>query len=153
MVTRSSWILYCCLALLALFWDSPVATAEDTGPKKPKKLKIQTTYEPASCHKKGAKKARKGDELNVIYSGAFYTDPDTIFDSNFAKKDPLKFILGIGKVMPGWDEGLTKMCVGERRKLIIPGDLTFNGEPAIYNIELKGLKRKAPSASPGKSEL
>jgi hypothetical protein len=70
MVTRSSWVLYCCLALLALFWDSPVAAAEDpgyTGPKKPKKLKIQSTYEPASCYKKGAKKARKGDELTVLY--------------------------------------------------------------------------------------
>jgi hypothetical protein len=70
--------------------------------------------------------------------------------------------------MPGWEQGMTKMCIGERRKLIIPGDLTFSeypdlnlganlsnvsldGEPAIYQVELKGLKRKAPS--PGKSEL
>ncbi|TEB24845.1 hypothetical protein FA13DRAFT_1796875 [Coprinellus micaceus] len=144
-------------ALIPLRWNDLLAIsvvftlADETVPKKPKKLRIETLYEPAHCHKKNARKSRKGDELNVVYSGAFYTDPDTVFDTNIGKPDPLKFTLGVGKVMPGWEQGMTKMCIGERRKLIIPGDLTFNGEPAIYQVELKGLKRKAPS--PGKSEL
>ncbi|KAF5341192.1 hypothetical protein D9611_006125 [Ephemerocybe angulata] len=156
MVARSNWLLYCCIPLFGLLLEGPVSVLADqsSGPKKPKKLKIETTYEPAACHKKNAKKSRKGDELSVIYSGAFYTDPDTVFDTNIGKPEPLKFTLGVGKVMPGWEEGLSKMCLGERRKLSIPGDLTFNGEAAIYEIELKSLKRKAPVASsPGKSEL
>lgn len=68
MLGRSSWLLCFLFVLFAPFLDGPTsALANETGPKKPKKLRIETLYEPAHCHKKNARKTRKGDELNVIY--------------------------------------------------------------------------------------
>jgi hypothetical protein len=68
MLGRTSWLLCFLFALLAPFLDGRTsALADETVPKKPKKLRIETLYEPAHCHKKNARKSRKGDELNVVY--------------------------------------------------------------------------------------
>lgn len=44
---------------------------------------------------------------------------------SFSRNDPFKFQLGIGQVIKGWDQGLLGMCVGEKRKLVIPSDLGY----------------------------
>lgn len=68
MMQRTSWLLCLLFNFLLPVLDGPTAAlASESGPKKLKKLKIETTYEPAHCHKKNARKTRKGDELEVIY--------------------------------------------------------------------------------------
>lgn len=57
----------------------------------------------------------------------------TVFDSSFNRGTPISFILGAGQVIPGWDQGLTKMCIGEKRKLTIPPELAY-GERGIGPI-------------------
>ena len=74
--------------------------------------------------------AAKGDSLTVAYTGYFTNG--TSFDSSVGKA-PLKFKLGVGLVIPGWDEGLVGMKVGGTRKLVIPPALGYgaNGSGSI----------------------
>lgn len=65
---------------------------------------------------------KKGDLIEVHYTGKF---PDgKVFDSS-AKRRPFRFQLGVGEVIPGWDEGVPGMKVGGKRKLIVPPNLAY----------------------------
>jgi len=59
----------------------------------------------------------KGDTVSVKYTGTFTNGK--VFDSNADSKTPLKFKVGTGQVIRGWDEGLLTMQKGEKAKLII----------------------------------
>jgi len=48
----------------------------------------------------------------------------TQFDTSVNKK-PFKFTLGAGQVIQGWDQGLTNMCIREKRRLTIPPQLAY----------------------------
>ena len=45
---------------------------------------------------------------------------------------PLK--VGVGQVIPGWDQGLQGMCVNEKRRLTIPSDLAYGMYFCCYLI-------------------
>ena len=61
-------------------------------------------------------------------------------------------IIGIGQVIKGWDQGLTKMCVGEKRKLTIPANMGYGSRamgsaiPAnsalVFDVELLRINGK-----------
>ena len=42
----------------------------------------------------------------------------TKFDSSFDRLKPFTFELGVGQVIPGWDQGLLGVCSGEERHLV-----------------------------------
>ncbi|KAJ3056085.1 FK506-binding protein 2B, partial [Rhizophlyctis rosea] len=68
---------------------------------------------------------KKGDSVACFYTG---TLPDgTVFDTNLGKKKPvpLKFKVGVGRVIKGWDEGLLTMSKGEKAKLTIESDWAY----------------------------
>lgn len=78
-------------------------------------------------HEKGSGEvAEAGMTVEVNYAGYLYeaNARGTYFDSS-ATGQPIKFALGTGRVIPGWDEGLTGMKVGGKRELIIPPDLAY----------------------------
>ncbi|KAK9479044.1 hypothetical protein V1514DRAFT_35230 [Lipomyces japonicus] len=77
------------------------------------------------------RKSRKDDIILVHYQGKL--QDGTEFDSSYKRKEPFKFTLGKGQVIPGWDRGLLSMCIGEKRKLTIPPNLAY-GEKAIGPI-------------------
>jgi FKBP-type peptidyl-prolyl cis-trans isomerase len=57
------------------------------------------------------------------YTGTLYKDGSQ-FDSSVGRA-PFDFTLGAGMVIKGWDNGLQDMCVGEKRKLVIPSALGY----------------------------
>jgi peptidylprolyl isomerase len=81
--------------------------------------------------------AEKGKNIWVHYIGTL--EDGKKFDASYDRNQPLGFQLGVGQVIPGWDEGLLGMKVGGKRKLIIPPGLAYgdvgipggNGEAAI----------------------
>lgn len=93
---------------------------------------------------------KPGQTVLVNYSG--YLDNGTKFDSSFdhSPAEPLKFPLGAGKVIRGWDEGISTMKVGGKRKLIIPPNLGYGAQGyggvippnarLTFDVELVGVE-------------
>jgi FKBP-type peptidyl-prolyl cis-trans isomerase len=70
-----------------------------------------------------------GRILTVHYTGWFYQEarPDNkgpVFDSS-AGADPFVFMLGVGEVIAGWDQGVQGMKVGGLRRLVVPPSLAY----------------------------
>ena len=55
---------------------------------------------------------------------------DELFDSSYSRGVPIEFVLGTGRVIKGWDEGILGMCIGEKRKLRIPSDMGYGSRGA-----------------------
>ena len=90
-------------------------------------------------------KAVAGDFIHVHYTGWSKKD-GVMFDSSIERDEPIVFPLGAGVIIPGWDQGLVGMCVGEQRRLTIPSGLAYGEEGAadvikpnatlIFDVEL-----------------
>jgi FKBP-type peptidyl-prolyl cis-trans isomerase FkpA len=69
------------------------------------------------------KMAEPGMNVSVHYTGWL---PDGLeFDSSKRSGQPLKFQLGSGRVIQGWEEGIKGMRIGGKRKLTIPPDMAY----------------------------
>jgi peptidylprolyl isomerase len=64
-----------------------------------------------------------GDTVVVDYDGFLTTG--NMFDTG-----TITFILGVGQVIPGFDEGVAGMLVGGTRKLVIPPELAYGSAGA-----------------------
>ncbi len=99
--------------------------------------------------------AATGNIVTVNYTGMFMDGK--VFDTSVGKQ-PFTFELGIGKVIPGWDQGILGMRIGGKRRLIIPPDLAYGqkGIPGtippnavlIFDIELLDVKEASLSPTP-----
>jgi peptidylprolyl isomerase len=89
-----------------------------------------------------------GQTVVVHYTG--WLADGTKFDSSLDRGQPFEFVLGAGRVIAGWDEGLASMKVGGQRRLIIPPELGYGeqGYPPvippnaqlIFDIELLEIR-------------
>jgi FKBP-type peptidyl-prolyl cis-trans isomerase len=82
--------------------------------------------------------AEVGQTVEVNYTG--WLADGTKFDSSLDRGQTFSFVLGAGRVIKGWDEGVVGMKVGGERRLIIPPALAYGetGYPPIIpaNAEL-----------------
>ncbi|CAA7401733.1 unnamed protein product [Spirodela intermedia] len=75
-----------------------------------------------------------GELINIHYTARF--EDGTVFDSSYKRARPLTLRIGVGKVLPGLDQGILggggvpPMLVGGKRKLRIPPALAYGPEPA-----------------------
>lgn len=107
---------------------------------KPSGLKVDYVSVPDPCDRK----ALKGQMLTMHYTGTL--EDGTKFDSSHDRNEPFKFQIGVGQVIQGWEEGVLGMCVGEKRRLIVPpelgygdqgaGDIIPGGATLYFDIEL-----------------
>jgi peptidylprolyl isomerase len=90
-----------------------------------------------------------GQMVLVKYYGALLNG--TVFDASEKHGgQPIAFPIGVGRVIPGWDEGVPSMKVGGKRRLVIPGNLAYgpNSPSAlippnatlVFDIVLVGIK-------------
>jgi peptidyl-prolyl cis-trans isomerase A (cyclophilin A) len=70
----------------------------------------------------------KGAKVAVHYRGTL-TD-GTVFDSSYQRNQPIEFAVGVGQVIPGWDEGIMLLKKGGAAKLVIPSDLAYGSQGA-----------------------
>ncbi len=101
----------------------------------------------------------EGDHVKVEYLGRL--KDGTIFDSSIEKKakesdfydedreyEPIGFTVGKGEVIPGFEEGVLGMEIGEKREIEIPpeeaygdaGDHPLSGKTLIFEIEVKEIR-------------
>ena len=67
--------------------------------------------------------AAADDVVHVHYEGRYLSGG--IFDSSWNRGTPIKFTLGTGAVIAGWDEAIAMMKEGGTAKLVIPSDLAY----------------------------
>lgn len=88
--------------------------------------------------------AKFHSKVHVHYTG--WLENGTKFDSSVDRGQPLVFPVGVGRVIKGWDEGITGMKVGGKRQLRIPPQLGYGKRGAgsvippdatlIFDVEL-----------------
>ncbi|MET8305228.1 MULTISPECIES: FKBP-type peptidyl-prolyl cis-trans isomerase [unclassified Micromonospora] len=71
----------------------------------------------------------KGQTITTNYVGVFYKDGQE-FDASWKTGQPATFPIGVGQVIPGWDQGLVGVTVGSRVQLDIPGELAYGNDEA-----------------------
>lgn len=94
------------------------------------------------------KKAQTNTTVSVHYKGQL--SDGTVFDSSYKRNQPIDFTLGVGQVIPGWDEGIALLKVGDKARFVIPSHLAYGSRGAggvippnanlIFDVELVGVK-------------
>lgn len=92
---------------------------------------------------KGAK-PKAGKMVSVHYTGRLLDG--RVFDSSYSRNEPIQFNVGIGQVIPGWDEGIMLLNEGSKARLVIPSELAYGASGAggvipphatlIFDVEL-----------------
>ncbi|MBB6172695.1 peptidylprolyl isomerase [Nocardiopsis mwathae] len=92
--------------------------------------------------------AGHGSEVEVHYVGVSHSTGEE-FDASWNRGAPLRFELGAGQVIAGWEQGVMGMRVGGRRRLVIPPHLGYGdrgigpiapGETLVFVVDLVGVK-------------
>jgi FKBP-type peptidyl-prolyl cis-trans isomerase len=98
--------------------------------------------------KGSGKQAAKGKSVSVHYEGSLVNGQ--VFDSSYRRNKPISFQLGVGQVIPGWDEGIALLKVGDKARFVIPPNLGYGSAGAggvippnatlVFDVELMDTK-------------
>ncbi len=119
--------------------ESTTMTDEQTTPQQP-----SPGFQVEEVEVGTGAEARAGQRVRVHYTGLLTTGEK--FDSSLDRGQPFEFILGVGQVIAGWDQGVQGMKEGGKRRLVIPPELAYGerGVPGaippsatlIFDVEL-----------------
>lgn len=148
--------------LMCSFWscqgkksaDTPAAaqTNKETKTMTKKTTPSGLSYEILQEAPTDAKSPVKGQQVTVHYTGWLDKNgqPDKKFDSSVDRGQKFTFVIGVGMVIRGWDEGVLDMKKGEKRRLYIPANLGYGSRGAgavippnanlIFDVELFDIK-------------
>jgi peptidylprolyl isomerase len=90
-----------------------------------------------------------GQTVSVGYKGMFLSGQ--VFDASDLHGGPLEFQAGAGQIIPGWEETVLDMRLGEKRRVIIPPELAYGEQGAgsgaipgntflVFEMELTGIR-------------
>ena len=92
----------------------------------------------------------KGALITAHYTG--WLEDGTKFDSSHDRGQPFQCVIGTGRVIKGWDQGLMGMQVGGKRKLFVPAHLAYGerqmgplikpNSSLVFEIELLEVKTR-----------
>lgn len=92
---------------------------------------------------------KPGDKIAVLYVGKLLNG--TVFDQATEKDKAFTFRVARDQVIQGWDQIFQQIKVGEKRIVIIPGELAYGtrGQPPkiprnatlVFEVELLEIKR------------
>jgi peptidylprolyl isomerase len=151
LVSKPTFVVCALVSCLSLSAQDTPGTPKPSGP--PKDTEIVTTasgLKYSILQKGDGERAPKmGERVTVHYTG--WLEDGTKFDSSRDNGKPFAFVLGVGQVIKGWDEGVALMTKGTRCKLTIPYDLAYgeDGRPPripakatlIFDVELLSIKK------------
>jgi len=128
--------------------NAPSSTTGETG------MSNITTLQVTDVTVGTGTEATNGRTVTVHYTGWLYNETaanhhGSKFDSSRDRNQPYSFVLGVGSVIKGWDQGVLGMKVGGQRTLIIPPSLGYGaaGNPPIpgnatlvFDVELLNVQ-------------
>ncbi len=143
--------------------DIPAPSDVAAAPADAKKTENGVSYKVLTPAATPGDKPSVNDTVEVNYTG--WTTDGKMFDSSVKRGKPMSF--GLGKVIPGWTEGLQVMSIGEKTRFWIPEAMAYAGKkgaPAgmlVFDVELISIKKAppvpadvaAPSADAKKTKL
>ena len=110
-------------------------------------------YEVLKSGEEGAPSPTVEDTVTVHYEGS--TTDGEVFDSSIERDQPATF--GLAHIIPGWQEALPMMKVGDKWKLYLPAELGYGKQGAggdigpnevlIFEVELLGIQGQGDDAA------
>lgn len=147
--TRSTFLV--CSLLLCILAGPARSSAQSTdtrGPE-PEPVTTESGLRYVDLEMGMGPKVQKGDVVEVQYVG-WLPGTTEAFDSSHVRGKPLRFRVGRGEVIKGWDEGVLGMQVGGKRRLLVPPELGYGKQGAgeaiprdatlLFEVELVGLR-------------
>lgn len=85
-------------------------------------------------------KPQTGQTVSVLYKGTLLDGK--VFDSSEKQGGkPISFALGVGQVIPGWDQGLAALTQGTKAILLVPSPLAYGSRGAGPDIPANAILR------------
>ena len=77
---------------------------------------------------------KKGQTVRVLYRGTVLSTGKEFDSTAKRNNDPFSFVLGVGQVIPGWDQGIAMLTKGSKAVLLIPSPLAYGARGAGADI-------------------
>lgn len=88
--------------------------------------------------------AKAGDKLRIHYTGRL--DDGSVFDTS-EQRDPLELTMGSGEIIPGLDQGMVGMMVGETRQISVPPEEAYGprDDARVQEVPLETVPDNIPT--------